>query len=48
MIKIARKMLDIWRHEEGLLVKYARLVLTGPPNLRETAGQLLSRPLKPF
>ena len=40
MINTAQNSLELWRDDEKTLVRFARKVLAGPTNLRETTGQL--------
>jgi len=40
LINIAQCSLELWRRDEQAVMRFARRVLSGPTNLRETTGRL--------
>ena len=40
LIGVAERSLELWRRDERTMAHFARGVLSGPTNLRETTGQL--------
>ncbi len=40
LIDTAQKSLDLWRQDEKAAFRFARMVLSGPTDLRVTTGQL--------
>ena len=43
MIDTAQKSLDLWRRDERAAFRFARMVLSGPTDLRVTTRQLPER-----